>query len=307
VSSSYPNYNGIPVQTCRRCGVVLPPNEYLCYRCGYNNLSHPGAAQNGPQAAASPKAKQRRSRRELPLVFIIGVVGLFILLLEVGTYGSQYLSAQLKAHTQALATQIAARPKGTPLFSDTFANDANGWNLQSEAPAFAVSLKGGALTLEDNNHTLLWEMVPGTRSYSDFKLLVDATLTRGDQNDGYGVYIRGTANQQSDFATYYRFELYGDGTYAIFKGIVDANGKSTDTKIVDYTQSAAIQPQGKVNHILITANGSSLSFMVNNQTLKTFDDSSYDSGSVALFVSNLPEAKPGAQAQFSNFAIYPLQ
>jgi hypothetical protein len=306
VSSSYSDYNRIQVQTCLRCGAVLPPNEYQCYRCGYNNApSQAGAAKNGMPPVVSEK-RRRRNRRELPLAFIIGVVGLFILLLEVGIYGSQYLAAQNRARAQALATQIAARPKGSPLFADTFANDANGWNLQGEAPGVAVSLTGGALTLTDNTHTLFWELVPGTQTYSDFKLQVDATLTKGDQNNGYGVYIRGTANQQSDFATYYRFELYGDGTYAIFKGVVDANGQSTATKIVDFTQCAAIQPQGQVNHILITANGPTLSFMVNGQTLKVFNDSSYASGSVALFVSNLPEAAPGAQAQFSNFSIYPL-
>ncbi|HLI90308.1 MAG TPA: family 16 glycoside hydrolase [Ktedonobacteraceae bacterium] len=306
MSSSYPDYNRISVQTCLRCGVVLPPNEYRCYRCGYINApSRAGAAKNGAPPAPSER-RRRRNRRELPLAFIIGVAGLFILLLEVGVYGSQYLSAQTRARAEALATQIAAKPEGSPLFADTFANDANGWNLQGEAPGVAVSLAGGALTLTDTTHTLLWELVPGTRTFSDFRLLVDATLTKGDQNNGYGVYIRGTANQQSDLATYYRFELYGDGTYAIFKGVVDANGQSTATKIVDYTQCAAIQPQGQVNHILITANGPTLSFMVNGQTLKVFNDSSYTSGSVALFVSNLPEAAPGAQARFSNFSIYPL-
>jgi hypothetical protein len=307
VSSSYSNYNRIPVQTCRRCGVVLPPNEYQCYRCGYNNApQQPGIVQNNLPPAAPEKARRRSTRRQLPLIFIFGVIGLFFLLLEVGAYGFQYISTQMRARAAAVATQIAARPKGTALFADTFANDANGWNLQSEAPSFAASLNAGALTLTDNNHTLLWELVPGERTFSDFKLMVDATLTKGDQNNGYGIYIRGTANQQSDLATYYRFELYGDSTYAIFKGVVDANGQSVATKLVDYTQCATIQPEGKVNHILITANGPSLSLNVNGQTLKTFNDSSYASGSVALFVSNLPESAPGAQAQFSNLGIYPL-
>jgi hypothetical protein len=100
--------------------------------------------------------------------------------------------------------------------------------------------------------------------------------------------------------------LYGDGSYAIFKGITDASGKSTDTKIVDYTLSSAIQKQGKVNHIIIMAKGAGLSFIVNDQMLQAISDPSYTSGSVALFVSNLSQAKPGATAQFSNLAIYPV-
>jgi len=48
-----------------------------------------------------------------------------------------------------------------------------------------------------------------------------------------------------------------------------------------------------------------MSFVVNQQLLTTIIDGSYLSGSIAFFASNLPEAKPGAQAQFSQLAIYP--
>jgi hypothetical protein len=98
--------------------------------------------------------------------------------------------------------------------------------------------------------------------------------------------------------------LYGDGSYAIFKGTIDASGRSGDTKMVDYTLSSAIQKQGKLNQIMIIAKGAALSFIVNGQLVTTITDSSYTSGSIALFVSNLPQAKPGATVQFSRFAIY---
>jgi hypothetical protein len=160
--------------------------------------------------------------------------------------------------------------------------------------------------MEMDKNQLLWELLPGERTYGDFTLIVNAVLERGDQNNGYGIYIRGAANAESDLATYYRFELYGDGSYAIFKGSTDASGKSTTSKTVDYTLNAAIKKQGGTNQIMIIAKGAALSFIVNGQLLKTITDDSYASGSVALFISNLPEAKPGIQVQFSQFAIYPL-
>lgn len=159
--------------------------------------------------------------------------------------------------------------------------------------------------MEIDSNQLLWELLPGARSYSNFTLVINAVLKKGDQNNGYGVYIRGTANAQSDMATYYRFELYGDGSYAIFKGVTDASGASTDTKMVDYTLNAAIKKEGGTNQIMIIAKGPTLTFVVNGQLLKTMTDTSYASGSVALFISNLPEAKPGIQVQFSGLAIYP--
>src|SRR6185312_10857196 len=100
-------------------------------------------------------------------------------------------------------------------------------------------------------------------------LVVDAVLSKGDQNNGYGLFIRGASNQNSQLATYYRFSLYGDGTYAIFKGFIGADGNSTSTMLVDYTNSPAIQKSGGLNHIMITAKGSSMTLMVNGQVLKT--------------------------------------
>ena len=150
----------------------------------------------------------------------------------------------------------------------------------------------------------MWEILPGTATYTNFQLTVNAKLSKGDQNNGYGVYIRGGANGGNDLATYYRFELYGDGSYAIFKGTTDAGGKTADTKLVDFMVNPVIAKQGKINHIRIIARGPKLSFVVNDHLLQTVTDTSYRSGSIALFVSNLPEAKPGAQAQFSNLAVY---
>jgi hypothetical protein len=198
-------------------------------------------------------------------------------------------------------------PKVAPLFADSFVSDASGWNLQSSPGTYQVSVGNGMLTIEVDKNKLLWEPLPGTLSYRDFTLTVSAVLAKGDQNNGYGLYIRGAAGQKSDLDTYYRFELYGDASYAIFKGRVEQNGQSVATRVVNYTLNAAIQKQGKPNHIVLIARGASLSFLVNGHLLKTFSDASYPSGSIALFASNLPGAKPGVQVQFSQLALYPGQ
>jgi hypothetical protein len=198
-------------------------------------------------------------------------------------------------------------PKGTPLFSDSFSSDTHGWNLQSSPGKYTVSLGNGVLSLQVEKNNLLWEPLPGERTYSNFTLAVRAVLSQGEENNGYGVYIRGTSDQETDLATYYRFELYGDGTYAIYKGERGSSGNSIASKMVDYTLNTAIRKRSEVNQIIIIAKGASMSFDVNGQLLKTITDSSFSSGSIALFVSNLPHARPGAEAQFSQFAIYPVQ
>ncbi len=297
--------------TCPRCNVILPPGEATCYSCGFQLVHEQlDSPPQSAQLSLAPSTEKNRSRIQSQVilkyfvsVFLVIVLFAFLLFRVTGISLSTFFPYLAVAPSPA----PYAVPKGPPLFSDNFLNDAYGWNLQSLHGNYAVTLGHGALALEVEQHQLLWELLPGERAYSDFILTADAMLSRGDQSNGYGVYIRGTANQASDLATYYRFELYGDGSYAIFKGVLDLNGHSSSTAIVNYTWNPAIQPQGKLNHLMIIARGASMSFVVNNQLLKTISDYSYASGSVALFVSNLPQAKPGAQVQFSRLAIYPAR
>ena len=248
------------------------------------------------------------NRKKPKLGLILGSVVLLILLIGGGIGG--YMALKSNKSVPTASTQPAtptATPKGPPLFSDSFQNNNKGWDLTSKTGEFSVAVGGGSLALEDDNNKLLWELLPGGKTYDNFLLNVDAVLSKGTQDNGYGVYIRGASNQTVDIATYYRFELYGNGSFAIFKGTLDAAGTSQSSDLVSNTNNSAILLQGQVNHISILANCSTLSLIVNGQLLKTITDNSYTSGSIALFVSNLANAPAGAQAKFSNLAIYPPQ
>jgi Domain of Unknown Function (DUF1080) len=266
----------------------------------------PGA-MNGYQPAgfAQPPEKKRGPRPAI----IIGIIVLLILIIGGSFGGYEYLKKHSTSTNAQVTPTIAPTPvpKGPPLFSDAFTNNKNGWDTVSQSGAYSVKIGNGALALEDDNNKLLWELVPGGRNFKDFFLTTDTVLSKGTQGDGYGIYIRGASNQNIDIATYYRFELYGDGTFAVFKGTVDTSGTSKSSLLVNYTTSSAILKQGQVNHIAISAKGSTISLVVNGQTLTTISDNSYTSGSIALFISNLPNTPPGAQATFSNLVIYPPQ
>jgi hypothetical protein len=248
------------------------------------------------------------SKKKPKLGLIAGSVVLLILLIGGGIGG--YLILKSHKPITTVSTQSAtptATPKGPPLFSDSFQNNNKGWDLTSKTGEFSVAVGSGSLTLEDDNNKLLWELLPGGKTYDNFLLNVDAVLSKGTQDNGYGIYMRGASNQTVDIATYYRFEIYGDGTFAIFKGTLDASGTSQSSSLVSNTVSSAILKQGQVNHISILASRSTMSLIVNGQLLKTITDNSYTSGSIALFVSNLAHVPAGAQAKFSNLVIYPPQ
>jgi hypothetical protein len=263
-----------------------------------------GSYQLGNHRKPSPPPAHKRglSGRQ-----IVGIFLLLAILLAGGLWEYRYITAR---DGPALGTSQLAVPTATPTpstppaFADAFADNTNAWNLQSVQGQFAVAVGGGNLSLENDNNKLLWELLPGGKTYDDFRLVVDAKLAKGSQNNGYGIYFRGKSNQSSDLATYYRLELYGDGSYALFKGIIDGAGKTGSMKLIGYIVDPAIQKQGGTNHIVLAAVGPKLTFSVNNQTLKTITDTSYASGTIALFVSNLEGSPPGAQAMFSNLAIY---
>lgn len=300
-------FDQLPPANCPRCHMALPPGGTICSYCGLRIAqARPGVPM---QPFAPISGKDRSQRRNRPASIYFAGVFLFLVfstLLVLRATGVPLL-ALFSSRTPPPKVKTYPLPEGTPLFSDSFFGDASGWNLQSSPGSYTVTLNNGVLGLQVEKNKLLWELLPGERAFSNFALTVKAALSGGDQNNGYGVYFRGVPDQETDLATYYRFELYGDGSYAIFKGVRDSSGNTIATKMVNYTPSPAIRKRGEVNQIMIIAKGAALSFVVNGQLLKTITDTSYASGSIALFVANLPQAQPGAQAQFSQLALYPVQ
>jgi Domain of Unknown Function (DUF1080) len=257
-----------------------------------------------PETFTQPPKKKGR----LKIGLIIAIVALLIVVVGGGLFA--YFSLRDASNSTSQTTPHATStptPIGHPLFTDSFIDNKNGWDTSSKNGQFSVKIGGGSLAVEDDNHRLLWELVPSTQHFSDFYITVDANLSKGSQSNGYGIYIRGSLNQNNELATYYRFELYVDGSFAVFKGVVDASGAIKNDTLFDYTLNSAILKQGQTNHVAINAKGSTMTFTVNGQVLATVTDSTYPSGSIALFVSNFPTTPAGAQATFSNLAIYPAQ
>jgi hypothetical protein len=293
---------------CHHCKVALPPESKYCYFCGLLIAQVlPDTSRQLVEPSFESNTNQDRSlRRFRPVLMYCTSILLLVVVCTLFVLHFTGISPLSVFSSKAPNRKdiIYALPKGTPLFADSFSSDVYGWNLQSSPGKYTVTLGNGVLGLNVEKHNVLWELLPGERTFSNFTLTVRAVLSQGDQNNGYGVYIRGTSDQETDLASYYRFELYGDGSYAIFKGASASGGNSIATKMVNYTLNPAIKKRGEVNQIMIIAKGPTLLFVVNGQLLKAIKDTSFSSGSIALFVSNLPQAKPGAQAQFSQFAIY---
>jgi len=322
------------VPVCRNCGWynALPPQQFANsvpvmqgqnQQAGYNqpgmyyappaapgNTFHPAtngfAPGNYYQQLQPPQLSQLPEKRGPNVAAILLVIIAILLLIGGGSIAGYFFLLKNQGQNTVTVTPTVAivTPSIKPLFSDDFQNNVNKWNLSGSPGQYSVSLGGGQMVLEDDHNKLLWEIVPG-QTFADFRLDVDAKLTKGDKTNGYGIFIRGIATQGLDIGLYYRFELYGDGTFALYKGTLDNPGGASLTNN-EYIPNAAIQSEGATNHITIIARGSSMEFRVNNVSVYTLNDSAYKGGEVALFVSNLPKNPPGAQAIFTHLAIFPV-
>jgi hypothetical protein len=242
---------------------------------------------------------------------VVVIVILVLVLLGGGGFGGYYVYKHRNdgntANNTANGVQIVT-PGITPLFSDNFQNNNANWNTTPPTGAKVTLAGDGKLVLESDNHSLFPEALPGGKTFGDLRVDVDTGLASGDPNNGYGVYIRASANQDGVPSLYYRFEVYGDGSFFIYKGSVDGNGTLQANSLKNSLQpSNAIAHAGTLNHLTIIAKGQTLSFAVNGTTLTTFTDPTYKSGTVALFVSQVKSATTNAQAIFEHLAIFPAQ
>jgi len=238
---------------------------------------------------------------------VIVIVVLLVALIGGGAFAGYKIFKSRTASTTTSSGPTIVTPSVTPLFHDTFQNNSANWDLTAPSGA-KITLSGGKMVLESDNNKLYQELFPGGKTYGDFRLDVDAGLTGGDAKNGYGVYVRGASAQNDPLGLFYRFEVYGDGYFYIYKGSLDTNGNLQVQPIAQSQQpSNAVNLKGQMNHLTIIAQGPKLTWIINGTTVATITDDSYKSGTMALFVSNVANVQPGAIATFQNLAVFPAQ
>ena len=238
---------------------------------------------------------------------VIVIVVLLVALIGGGAFAGYKIFKSRTATTNTTTGPTIVTPSVTPLFHDAFQNNGANWDLTAPTGA-KITLSGGKMVLEADNNKLYQEPFPGGKTYGDFRLDVDAGLTGGDAKNGYGVYVRGASAQNDPLGLFYRFEVYGDGYFYIYKGSLDANGNLQVQSIAQSQQpSNAVNLKGQMNHLTIIAQGPKLTWIINGTTVATITDNSYKSGTMALFVSNVANVQPGAIATFQNLAVFPAQ
>ncbi len=203
------------------------------------------------------------------------------------------LPACADAGKQPAAT-VTPAPSGPQLFlEDDFEDSGSGWLEAADAES-SQGYRGGRFFFELRAADLIVWDNPGS-NLQDFVLEVEARQVSGDAENSYGVLVR-----YVDDGNFYRFDLTGDGYYAVTK----LENQEWNT-LQDWQASQHIKPQGELNRIKVVCQGLKMAFYANDQPLTTVEDSAFERGDVGLFASTF--ADPDVTVEFDNLAIWQVE
>lgn len=150
------------------------------------------------------------------------------------------------------------------------------------------------LLLNENNETR-WSTFPDQR-YSTFTIEVDVW----DNSDTFsGDVAQGLIFRARDNNHFYVVLVDPrEARYAVRK----LDGRDRWTDLVPWKDSSIVKTQAEVNRLRVDGKGDSFTVYLNNETLTTFRDASYETGSIGLLATNFDAVEP--HMHFDNMRVY---
>lgn len=200
---------------------------------------------------------------------------------------------------QATPTALAAQNSKSAamqwkvMAADDFSTNVNQWPLDDTTaeygPATAQVVDGKyRWTIDPKRSVYYYELAPKFPTLGDFYATVDARLVRGPARHFYGMVVRVTGQQ------YYFFRIRNN-RYVSVQRVTDRY-----TTLIPNTPTTAIKPDA-VNKLAVLAQGSHLSFFVNDQFVGQVEDSILTQGQVGI-VYGVDTPAPAA-FEFDNFEL----
>jgi hypothetical protein len=199
----------------------------------------------------------------------------------------------------ATATSLLTATPGL-LFYDDFSGPNKGWVITRGA-SYSRYIEQHRLIMTASNHKIVPQSVPVDDTFDNVKVSITFLFQQVRADDGAGFYLRGDSNLDHD----YRFEIFGNGTYAIAREYLDIDRQPQSFFLVGPEHTRAIKPVGKSNTLTVLAQGPELTVWINGTLVKKVQDPSYTKGQVALYVQN-GEDSPSVRVAFQNVAIYDM-
>lgn len=179
-------------------------------------------------------------------------------------------------------------------FSEDFDAPGN-WHTSSD-PEVEIAYADGGLSIEIKViDRVAWSLAG--RKFRNGIVSVEATPVGGPDDNAYGLVVR-----HVDDRSFYRFEISGDGYYAVQAPQGDFGWEY----LVAWTESPTIHTGRATNRLQVECQGSTMIFSANGVELTRVEDGRYREGDVGVIAGTF-YVEAGTHILFDNFRVEPVE
>ncbi|OGO64409.1 MAG: hypothetical protein A2030_00470 [Chloroflexi bacterium RBG_19FT_COMBO_50_10] len=179
------------------------------------------------------------------------------------------------------------------LFSDDFSTTDKKWDQVTVTSATTDYYNNSYHILINDTNSDAWAN-PGSESFTDVHIEVDATKNSGPDDNDFGIICR-----YADVDHFYYGIISSDGYYGIMKMTSNGGNPIGSDNLL---QNDKIIQGATTNKIRFDCVGSTLTLSVNGNQIDQQTDTEYTAGNVGLIAGTFDT--PGADILFDNFFVY---
>jgi hypothetical protein len=200
---------------------------------------------------------------------------------------------QAKATVTALTSIYTQATSGTPAMNDPLVQqDTNQWELDNKTGGGGCAFSNGSYHASMPQAGFFAPCYAQNSSFNNFAFQVQMTILKGDRG---GLIFRSDGSSK-----FYLFRIDQNGAYNLF---LYTNSNSTKN-LLEGTAPAIIHTGlNASNTIAVVAKGSNIYLYVNQKYLASTTNSTYSSGSIAVFAEDHTNA---TEVAFSNVQVWQL-
>lgn len=207
--------------------------------------------------------------------------------------------AQATARVQATATALQAiftqAISGTPVLNDPLSQqDANNWEVDDKTGGGGCAFTGGSYHASMPQAGFFASCYAQNSNFSNFAFQIQMTIIKGDRG---GIIFR----SDSAATKFYLLRFDQNGTYNLF--VYSGSNGSNAKNLLEGSSSSFHSGTNQANKIAVVARGSNIYMYVNQQYFASISDSTYSSGSIAVFAEDHTNS---TEVAFSNAQVWTL-
>jgi hypothetical protein len=188
-------------------------------------------------------------------------------------------------------------PKDTTLYDEKFSDpNTTAWSL-GESDTRKKWIEGGQYHILVKKATSTWSWNSTEGPFDNFQVDLDVTHIQGPNDQS----AAGLVFRLVDGNNAYFFRISPAGTYYVGKWVAGAW-----TAIKDWTNSSAINTGAATNHLTVIADGTSLTFRINDQEVTVETDTSYAGGRVGVLATAYSDDND-VHVSFDNLIVHSLE